>query len=260
MNTILSYLEQLDLSDIEAKLYLTLLETGPVSVRHLAEKIEIKRTTTYLYIDQLIEKGLIMKVVKGSEKLIAANDPEESLAHLVDKKLAKAKTIQQEFPQVLQAITTSLPQVKDVSEAEITSYKGITNARKIYEEALKADELRAYIRINKNEPLFPNNSAVFADAFKNNPKLKVWEIIYNKDISAPPSESSRSHVGRYFYKYMPKSHHLSSEDILIYDNKVAVINYKGGKTSIVLQSSDLYNNFKDIFTFLWDMIPETNEH
>lgn len=259
METIRNYLEQLDLSDIETKLYLTLLQTGPTTVRDLAASIEIKRTTAYQYIDQLIEKGLIMKVVKGSEKLVAANDPEESLAHLVDKKLEKAKNIEQELPHMLQSITTSLPQVKDVSEAEIKYYKGILSAQKIYEEALRADEFRSYIRIDKNEPLFPNNPAVFADAFRNNPKLKIWEIIYNKDISAPPSESSRSHIGRYFYKYMSKSQKLSSEDILIYDGKVAIINYKGGKTSIVLHSTDLYNNFKDIFTFIWDMLPEPED-
>ena len=45
MEKIVDYLKQLDLSDVEAKLYLTLLQTGPSSVRDLAQTIDIKRTT-----------------------------------------------------------------------------------------------------------------------------------------------------------------------------------------------------------------------
>lgn len=256
MNTIISYLEQLNLSDIEAKLYLTLLQLGPVSVRELASAIDIKRTTAYLYIDQLIEKGLVVKIVKGTKKLIAANDPKESLEFLTEKKLQTAKEIEKEFPNMLSSIATAFPPLETVSESEIKSYKGILNARKIYEDALKAKELRAYIRIDKTEPLFPNNANVFSEAFEKNKNLKVWEIIYNAEASAAPSEESRSRKGRYFYKYMPKSQKLSSEDILIFDGKVAVINFRGGKTSIVLQSPDLYNNFKEIFNFLWEVLEE----
>src|SRR5215469_18867685 len=94
MDKIIDYLKQLDLSDAEAKLYLTLLKAGPVSVRDLAQTVDIKRTTTYFYIDQLVEKGLIMKLVRGSKKLVAANEP-ENLKSLVDTKLSNAKFVQQ---------------------------------------------------------------------------------------------------------------------------------------------------------------------
>ena len=66
-NKIIEYLKQLDLSEIEAELYLILLNKGSLSVRDLAEISGIKRTTAYIYIDQLIEKGLVLKVVKESK-------------------------------------------------------------------------------------------------------------------------------------------------------------------------------------------------
>src|ERR1700734_1251596 len=100
MDKIVDYLKQLDLSDVEAKLYLTLLQTGPASVRDLAQTIDIKRTTAYFYIDQLVEKGLIMKLVKGSKKLVAANEP-ENLKILVEDKLESAKNVQQNFSTIL---------------------------------------------------------------------------------------------------------------------------------------------------------------
>src|SRR6266550_8604853 len=108
MDNIVDYLKQLDLSDAEAKLYLTLLQTGATSVRDLAQTVEIKRTTAYFYIDQLVEKGLIMKLVRGSKKLVAANEP-ENLKILVEEKLKQAKAVQQGFPDILDSLSTAIP-------------------------------------------------------------------------------------------------------------------------------------------------------
>src|ERR1700691_2243672 len=123
MEKVVDYLKQLDLSDIEAKLYLTLLQTGPTSVRDLAQTIEIKRTTAYFYIDQLVDKGLIMKLVKGSKKLVAANKP-ENLEQLVEAKISSAQTVKRNFPSILKEIKTSFPASLNTEEAEISYYKG----------------------------------------------------------------------------------------------------------------------------------------
>src|SRR6266581_674039 len=119
MKKILDYLEQLDLSEIEAKLYLALLESGSISVRELAELIGIKRTTVYAHIDLLIEKGLVTKVVKGSHKQVAANPANESLQYLAEKKLDSAKKAHGKLPDILKTINTELPEFKHTDDAEI---------------------------------------------------------------------------------------------------------------------------------------------
>ncbi len=258
MDKIVDYLKQLDLSDVEAKLYLTLLQTGATSVRDLAQTIEIKRTTAYFYIDQLIDKGLIMKLVKGSKKLVAANEP-ENLKTLVEAKIVSAKAVQQDFPDIIKMLTNIVPEENNTKNAEISFYKGIINARKIYEEALQASEVRAYVRLKDEETLFPDNLPIFEDAFRKNEKLRVWEIIYDSDSTTKDAERVESITDRYLYKFTPKHLKLSSEDILIYDGKVAIINYRGGKTSVVLHSSDFYNNFKELFDFMWNVLSEPKE-
>lgn len=256
---ITEYLERIDLTEQESHVYLLLIESGPISVKDLASKAGIKRPTAYLYLDQLIEKGLVMKIIKGTNKLVAAVDPEISLKKLVKDKMDLALDMEKQFPNIIERIHDVLPNQTQVGQAEIKFYKGKENARKIYIEALQAKEFRSYVIIDKSNPLFPNNSSVFRDALINNKDLKIWEIIYNKDESIPPSESSRSFKNKYHYKYMKKSQKLSSEDILIYDNKVAIINLGNNHTSIVLHSPELYNNFKDIFGFLWEVLPEPRE-
>jgi len=258
MDKIVDYLKQLDLSDVEARLYLTLLQTGPASVRDLALTIDIKRTTTYFYIDQLVEKGLIMKLVKGSKKLVAANDP-ENLKTLVDAKIASAKMVQQGFPNILKRLSISLPKESNTTDAEIKFYKGLHNIRKLYDEAFKGNEFRSYAKVEEKETLSPDNPGLFQKAFQKNNKLKVWEIIYDSAYSRQHAIKKLSKMNsRYFYKFMPKNlkWSITSEDILIYDGKVVIIDYRGNASCVVLQSKDFYNNFKELFDFIWRIIPE----
>src|SRR5258708_3266762 len=175
---IVDYLKQLDLSDPEARLYLRLLQSGPTSVRDLAQTVDIKRTTAYFYIDQLVEKGLIMKLVKGSKKLIAANEL-ENLHSLVEKKLASAKTVQRGLPTILQRLKTTLPEKTDTENAEIKYYKSIQGIKKVYEDAFKAKELRSYVKVESTGGLFSDNVDLFNQALKDNARLTVKEIIYD---------------------------------------------------------------------------------
>lgn len=252
---ILEYLEQLDLSDIEAKLYLTLLETGPISVRELAAKIDIKRTTAYLPIEQLIEKGLIMKVVKGANKLVAANDPKDSLEYLVKKKLQTAQSIEKNLPDMLKTLTTSIPEMKETGDAEIKYYKGRQGVKKIYEDALKANEIRSYVNIEEITEVFPENSSLFDTALQKNPKMNMYEIVENSP-QAKKRFGTATKKERYFYKFLPEGMNLTAQDILIYDDNVAIIHFKDKISGVVLHNTDLYKNFKLLFDFIWKILPQ----
>lgn len=258
MDKIIEYLKQLELSDIEAKLYLTLLKTGPLSVRDLAETIEIKRTTAYLYIDQLIEKGLIMKMVKGANKLVAANEPEETLQHLVEVKLQKAKNLEISFPSMIETIHTSLPQIKDVGDAEIKYYKGKNGVMKIYEEALKAKELRSYVNFEILRNALPENESLFPNELKKNKTIQIFEILEDSPTSRKilgEFHEANEHNDRFFHKFLPHNVKLSAVDILIYDGKVAIINVKKQLTGILLQNVEYYNNSKELFDLMWKILP-----
>lgn len=257
MNDIIGYLENLGVPDAEAKLYFKILEVGPKSVRELASLLKINRATAYSYINHLFDLGLIMKAVKGSRTLIALNDPVSSLQELVNKGIRSAKTIEKDFPSVIQAITTAYPSYKEkeIGDAEIKYYKGHSGVRKIYRDALKVKELCSYARVQETGGLFPDNVEFFNAAFKQNPALTVREILYDSPLVEEQAPKLLSKNKRYSYKLMPSDLKLTSEDILIYDGKVAIINYKDKVSSVVLQSFDYYNNSKELFDFIWSRIP-----
>jgi sugar-specific transcriptional regulator TrmB len=255
MNTIISYLEQLDLSEIEAKLYLQLLKTGAISVRELARATGINRSTTYLYINQLIEKELIVKLVKGSRTQIAAVQPNTMLPYLVEKRAATAKTLQEQLPSILQNIASSFPKVEDAGEAEIKYYKGRLGVKKIYEDVLKTKELRSYVDVLKISEIFPENFQLFNDAFKHNPDIKMFEICGNSPKAKEYIQGFNENK-RHRYKILPNDMELTGQDVLIYDNKIAIINLKDTISGIILHNNDLFNNFKLLFDFLWKILPE----
>lgn len=256
MKTIVEYLENLGLSEAEAKLYLTLLETGPISVRDLATATGIKRTTAYLYIDQLVAKGLLIRTVKGSQKLVAANEPNDTLEYLVKQKLEKAKSAQTELPEILTKLSSTYPQIKDVGDAEIKYYKGKLGVKKIYEEVLKTTELRSYVNIEEIAHVFPENFPLFDKALKENHKMVMYEIVENS-LEAKKRFDNAVKRERYHYKFLPENMKLTAQDILIYDNKVAIIHFKDNIDGIVMQNVDLYNNFKLLFDFIWKVLPRS---
>lgn len=251
MEKIIAYLTQLELSELEAKLYLTLLQTGPISVRELAANIDIKRTTAYLYIDQLVEKGLVIKLIKGSKKLIAAEHP-TALEHLVEKKVTQAKEVQHNFPDILKSISTSLPEGKDSGDAEIKYYKGKNGVKKIYEDALKANEIKSFVNLSEIEGTFPENFKLFDDAFKRKPHIQIYEIC---EDSPQAHERMGMSDGNHHYKILPKDMKLSAQDILIYDGKVGIINLGEDTHGVILQNGDLYSNLKILFDFIWKILP-----
>lgn len=256
MEKIIDYLKQLELSEIEAKLYITLLKSGPITVRELAERIDIKRTTAYLYIDQLVEKGLVVKLVKGSKKMIIANDPEDSLQSLVKHKVESANSIQTNFPALLEEISNVYPTAKDHSEIEMQYYKSKSGIKAIYKEALQSSELRLYVNLSEIAKVLPEDLNLFEEALAKNSDLHIYEIFGDTPNSLKDVNLS-TQSDRYNYKFMPPHVQLSSADILIYDNKVAIINVKDKISGIVLYNADYFTNSKNLFDFIWTTLPET---
>lgn len=253
---ILEYLEQLDLNEIEANLYVTLLDSGAISVRDLAELTNIKRTTAYFHIDALIEKGLVIKVVNGSRKQIAATDPETSLKYLVESRLATAKKAEESLPGILTTLNTSMPEFKKVTDSEIQYYKGKNGVRRIYEEALRSKELRSFLNFELIKKSLSNNEDLFVQALKENKNIKIFELFQDTPESREKINASQTinlHSDSYFYKFLPKGINLTAADILIYDDNVGIINVNNQFTGVVLKNVDFYNNLKEIFDLIWEI-------
>lgn len=257
MKQILDYLKQLEFSELEAELYISLLKSGPTSVAELAEKTKINRTAAYSYINSLLKKGIIVKLSGVSNK-ISANSPGH-LQYLVEQKLNTARILQQKLPSIINALNTTFPKSEINHNSEIKYYKGKNGAKTIYKECLKAKELRSYYNASDIMNVFPENFQLFSDAFNHNPVIKMYELCENSPQAKREIELAYGKENkRYFWKLLPPDIKLTSNDILIYDGKVSIINIKDENSieGITLSNRDYYNNSKQLFDLLWRFLPE----
>ena len=79
-------LQKLGLSPKESKVYLALLGSGPAPLRAVAENIELNRGTTYDTLKSLMKKGLVSFYDKDKKQHFVAEDPDNLLAILREKR------------------------------------------------------------------------------------------------------------------------------------------------------------------------------
>ena len=259
MNAISSYLEQLELLPLESKIYLTLFEAGSLTARELTQKLGVGRTTVYPPIDALIEKELIIKLVKDGKTQFAVTDPKHSLSALLNTVVAKKKQEVKDLQEILPAVINNLErpysQQENIEEAEIKYYKGKLGVKKIYEELLKAKEVRSYVNMEEILEIFPENAKLFDKASTDNREMKMFEIVEDSTKARERVKTSNKSK-TYFYKFFPDNVKITSTDVLIYDGKVSFINLKDQINGVTHYNRDLFNNFKILFDLLWKMLPE----
>lgn len=245
------YLEELGLSTIEINIYLTLLENGPINVRELASKVQIKRTTAYFYIKGLLKKGLV-NTVKGQ---IYPQKPNESIQRLVDNKIKLAAKIQTTFPDILEMINATLPAKNISGISEIKYYYGKNSVKNIYLDLLAARDIRGITNISEFLDIFPDMFQVVDKAIQQDKQKKYYEIVDDSPKTQEALQKSLEITNkRYQYKYFPEGMAISSSIVTIYDGKVSIVNTRDTVNGVILQNDILYDNFKQLFDLIWNNI------
>jgi len=85
-------LEELGLTEAEAKIYLSLVDLGSTTATAIIAKTKLHKGTVYSLLEGLVEKGLITYIIKGRKRYYQAITPERFLEVLKEKE-AKFKKI-----------------------------------------------------------------------------------------------------------------------------------------------------------------------
>lgn len=257
MNTILEYLQQLNFSKIEAKLYVLLLNYGPLTVAELAKKATINRTAAYPHITSLINKGFFLEIIRNGNKQLVASEPEK-LRSILSEQQAEVQARQAKLNYVLTSLNSLIPKQQTKDTSEIKYYKGKNAVKSVYLDCLKAKKIRAYYDPENLEEIFPENYGLFDTTIKQTPDMLVHELVQYTPQSMKDIERSHGTGGRHIYKFLPHDIKLTANDILIYDGKVAIVNIgdKDNVTAVVLKNKEYFNNSVQLFDLLWRLLPE----
>lgn len=123
-------LNNLGLTQAEAKLYANLIRFGDASATELAKRTDLGRTNIYEYANSLMKKGLVSEYEKKSKIYFRADDPHQ-LRELANQRLRQAKEVSQSFSEIY-------PNLEDlyninISKPTVNYYNGTQGHKEVYE-------------------------------------------------------------------------------------------------------------------------------
>lgn len=93
----------LDIEEIEAKIYLSLLKIGPITASALAKELDLDRARMYRTVDKLVSRNIISTTM-SSPKLCIAVEPREVLKLALRKKEEEVNKIKRESEAIIKRI------------------------------------------------------------------------------------------------------------------------------------------------------------
>lgn len=99
--------DTLDLDELESKIYLSLLRTGPITASALAKDLNIDRARMYRTVDKLVDRNIISTTL-SSPKLCIAIEPEKALKIALEKKEEEIKKIKKSGEAIVEKINNEI--------------------------------------------------------------------------------------------------------------------------------------------------------
>jgi sugar-specific transcriptional regulator TrmB len=104
---LLNNLEQIGLTDKQARVYLALLALESSTAYEIAQHCEVKKPTVYVILEELRQKGLVLKIPHAKKALFAARDISEYLA----EQRGKLNAVQSMLPRLMALGSADKPRV-----------------------------------------------------------------------------------------------------------------------------------------------------
>lgn len=242
---LLEALQTTGLNEKEAAVYTALLQLGRTSAYSVSVKSGLKKPTTYVILEQLIEKGLAQRVPRVKKQLYFANSP-ETLFGVAEEKLSLAK---QKLPELL-AMTRG-----DETKVSTVFYEGLAGMKKLMEYGFKeyeGEEMVGFFATDRNLP------SPLITYFKEElaPQHKKHNIhirgIAPRDPALTDYRKADTEFNRVF-KAIPVKEYSSEVAVSVLGDIVKIEDYKNLQ-GIAIENADVAKTFKQIFEMVWKRV------
>ncbi len=240
-------LKKLGLSEKETKVYLALLELGEAAVQKISQKSKVNRATTYVILEGLVKKGLVSVLEKENKTLFGAQDP-ELLSNVLRAQEREVKEKETEFKKLLpelKALYNLSPQ-----KPKVRFFEGKDGLKSIQEDFLKEKntEIDEFYSSDDVHNIF--SPAELEEFRKRRVGQKIKSRAFYTRAAGPFVTKDISPLSE--LKYMRQDQYPLNVDILIYNNKIALISLKEPLMGVIVENKDLASALRSIFKMLWD--------
>lgn len=245
-------LKSLGFTDSEAKIYLTSLEMGPASVQDIAKKARVSRVTTYAVIESLAIQGLMSSVEKGKKKMYVSEAPERLVSFVHNRVKSMEATLRE--------IESSLQELKLIQRGEkpiVRLFEGEEGIRAIQDDMLKTspDVIFEMGNLDAIHSIFSNDQLKPFKEELDRRKIRTQAIYLDpKQIDHVSRNNSAA-------RFLPNDEFSFEGDVTVYDNKVALMTFRGKVIGVLIESVELAQTMKEIFHLAWHcaIFPENKD-
>jgi len=229
-------LKELGLTEVEIKVYLTLLEIGPSQAGIITRKSGIHRRMVYDAVERLIKKGLVGYIVRNNRKIFSAAHPNRLLELAEERK---------------RAIEAFLPELQakflaEKEKKETLFFDGKAGLKTVFEDQLQVGKEIKILATTPTGVDLMKFYFIWYDKRREKKKIPVKIVLSDKHkglLEKTPLLQKR---------YLPDKY-LGNTSINVYGNKVAIIHWEQKKPfAIVINQAEIANSYRKIFEAMWD--------
>jgi len=245
-----AHLSAIGLSEKEAATYIAVLQLGLSTVKPIADRAKVKRTSIYNFIDKLVSLGLVSKTTIRGRNHFRALAPER-LIELQEQRLNKLKAAMPLF----QGIFNSSGQ-----KPRVSYYEGPEQIRNIVEEEPRCKSEACYIWTGKDMMEMVGGEKGMVEVDRARMQKGVWiRVIRFREKDAPFRTSAHGAKFLREIRYGPKNMNFPV-GVGIYDTgKVGFFGSYRERWGLMIESPEMTILMKNLFLLLWDRSTSARE-
>ena len=241
----LKELQDIGLSEKEARVYLASLELGRTTAEKLAKHAKVNRSTTYVQIESLMKMGLMSTYEEDKKTYFAPESPELLKRQLIrqqDELAAKERDLGAILPALIQ-------QFDGAGEKPLVRFfpgkEGIATVR---EEVLtvKDKQLCVIFSSDTMTKMFPSKELDAYTVRRKGLGICSRGIYTDKDFFTNADLDDLTDR-----RYIPNL--FMSIDIRIFGDKTALFSLEGSPFAMVIESNGIARSMRNLFDLLWSI-------
>lgn len=241
---LLKNLIDIGLTENEAAVYFALLSLGGNSVTKIARVTEIKRTTVYNTIENLVEKGLVRLELTGLKNTYVPEDPSK-LKQILDLRAQK-------FDALLPDLNALY--VNKGIDGSIKQYQGLRAIKVLYTQLLnEVGRGEDYCVITDQEKWLNLDPHFFEKFIEKRAELNLnIRLLFTKSSIAEKHKQFERNFNQ-AVKFLPDKTKLST-NLIITKHKVIIHRLEEPYKAIVIDDPLVVEMHKASFEVMWDSI------
>jgi sugar-specific transcriptional regulator TrmB len=240
-------LEGMGLTDGEIQVYEALLSLGLSPAGRITKQAGIASSKVYEVLQRLGRKGLVSHVLRNGVRYYNATPPERLIDFLEEKKESLSRS-QAEIRKVIPELKREM---KRTDASSTVVYTGSQGPKIVLNEILEAGR-----RGQENcgfgtdvDPYVVHMPHVLQRYIEAAKKYKFrTRLLFAKGFRSPNVNASVRYLQK---KYLPPVR------TMLYENKVAIVNFNGPITTIVIEDQELAKSYREHFELLWKIAKPT---